>query len=186
MPIALYPYETVALAAICKALRGSNLQVRKPSYTYPSFWTRPLYATAYKPINANTSWQTLLEVKGKPQYIGIIKQFVATSLGSIALTGLEFRLLKNGTALDVTLAPGIEFNKTGPNTYPIVPRDIFLPVNETETVQLEVRNPTGLQAIAIGLLGGWFIDSRDSTVTADSNAVTDGVYSSLVGPTHGG
>jgi len=181
MPVPLYPYEAVALAAICKAMRGSNLQVRRPSYTYPSYWTRPVFRTVYRPVNANTDWSRLVAVSGKPQYVAILRQFVATSLGSIAIAGLEFRILKNGLALDIVLTPGIEFNKDGPNTYPIIPRDFFLPVNETETVEIQVRNPTALQAIAIGMLAGWEIDSRDSTVTSNSNAMVDGVYTPLVG-----
>ena len=184
MPIALLPHEAVAIAAICKALRGSNLQVRRPSYTYPSFWSRPLYKTAYLPINANTDWQDLVVVRGQPQYIGIIKQYVATSLGSMALTGLEFRMLKDGSPLAVTLGAGVEMNKDGPNTYPIIPRNIFLPVNETEQVTLQVRNQTAVQRIAIGLLGGWYFDSRDSIVTSNSNAVVDGVYVPLTGVTY--
>jgi hypothetical protein len=185
MPIALLPHEAVAIAAICKALRGSNLQVRRPSYTYPSFWSRPLYRTAYRAINANSDWQDLVIAQGQPQYIGIIQQYVATSLGSLALAGLEFRILKDGSPLDVSMAPGVEFNKDGPNTYPIVPRDIFLPVNETETVALQVRNPTAVQRIAIGLFGGWYIDSRDSTVTSSTNAVVDSVYTPMVGVPYG-
>lgn len=185
MPVALEPHEIVAIAAICKGLRGSNLQVRSPSYTYPSFWSRPMYVTAYRPINALTDWQDLVVVRGQPQYVGIIKQFAATSLGSIALSGLEFRILKNGSPLDVDLTAGIEFNKDGPNTYPIIPRRIFLPVNETETVAIQVRNPTPVQRIAIGLLGGWYMDSRDSTVTANDNAMVDGVYTPLVGVPYG-
>jgi len=181
MPIALLKHEAVAIAAICKALRGSNLQVRRPSYTYPSFWSRPLYKTAYTAINANTDWQDLVVVQGQPQYIGIIQQYVATSLGSLSAAGLEFRILKNGSPLDVSLAAGVEVNKDGPNTYPIIPRSIFLPVNETERVALQVRNPTAVQRIAIGLFGGWYIDSRDSTVTSNDNAVVDSVYTPLVG-----
>lgn len=186
MPVALLPHEAVAIAAVCKALRGSNLQVRHPSYTYPSFWSRSIFQTAYMAVNAQTDWQTLVRVQGLPQYVGIVKQYVATSLGNIAVAGLEFRMLKNGSVLgSVSFAPGVELSKDGPNTYPVVPRDIFVPVNETETLEIQVRNPTAIQRIGIGLLSGWMIDSRDSTVTSNDNAMVDGVYSSQVGLTYG-
>jgi hypothetical protein len=185
-PIALLPHEAVAIAAACKALRGSNLQVRAPSYTLPSFWSRPLYKTAYLPVNANTDWQTLVLVAGQPQYVAVVHQYVATSLGSLAVTGLEFRMLMNGQPVtSVSMTPGVELNKDGPNSYPVIPRKIFLPVNETQRLEIQVRNPTGIQRVAIGLLGGWFIDARDSTITSDENAVVGTVYTPFVGTTYG-
>jgi hypothetical protein len=181
MPVALLPYEAVAFAAICKAMRGSNLQVRAPSYIQPSFWSRPLYTTNYLAVPAGSGWTTLVAVQGKPQYVAIIRQFVATSLGDVTLTGLEFRFLINGQPTsDIQIQAGVEFNKDGPNSYPIIPRNTFIPVNETQRVEIQVRNPTAMQQIAIGLLSGWFIDSVDSTVTANSNAMVDGVYTSMV------
>lgn len=185
MPVALYPHEAVAIAAVCKALRGSNLQVRPPSYTAPSFWSRSMFVTAYLAIDAQTDWQTLVYVQGVPQFVGVIKQYVATSLGGIAVAGLEFRLTKNGSALGaVTLAPGVEMNKDGPNTYPVIPRDIFIPVNETETVEIQVRNPTAIQRIGVGLFSGWYMNALDSTVTSNNNAMVDGVYTPLIGIPH--
>jgi hypothetical protein len=186
MSVALLPHETVALAAICKALRGSNLQVRQPSYNYPSFWSRPIYKTNYLAVPPNAPWRTLVLVTGLPQYVGILRQFVATSLGSVALTGLRFRFLVNGQPdSNIQLLPGVEYNKDGGNSYPIIPRNFFLPVNETQRVEIQVENPTNVQQIAIGLLAGWYMDSMDSTVTANSNAMVDGVYTPFVGVTYG-
>lgn len=185
MPIALLPYEAVALAAVCKALRGSNLQVRQPSYLRPSFWSRPFYITNYLPVAPNTGWTDLVRVNGLPQYVGVVKQYVATSLGSLVTAGLEFRLFMDGLPMEgVQFSPGMDLNKDGPNTYPVVPRDTFIPVNQTQRLALQVRNPTANQQIAMGTLAGWYFDSVDSTVTSNSNAMVDGVYSSMVGVPH--
>ncbi len=186
MTVPLLPYESVALAAICKAMRGSNLQVRQPSYNYPSFWSRPIYKTNYLAVAPNTGWQTLVLVTGLPQYVGILRQFVATTLGSVAASGLQFRFVINGIpSQDIQLSAGVEFNKDGANSYPIIPRNFFLPVNETQRVEIQVWNPTAVQQIAIGLLAGWFIDARDSTVTSNDNAMVDGVYTPFAGVTYG-
>lgn len=184
MTIALLPYEAVAIAGICKALRGSNLQVRQPTYIEPAFWSRPLYQTAYLPIAPNTGWTDLIVVETRRQYVALLKQYVATSLGDIATSGLLFRMQLNGRALNVNLAAGVEFNKDGPNSYPIIPRNIFLPVNETQHFAVQVSNPTVNQQVAIGMLGGWYMEAVDSTVTADSNAMVDGVSHAEVGPAY--
>lgn len=186
MAIALLPYEAVALAGVCKSLRGSNLQVRRPTYTQPSYWARPLFLTAYTPIPGGTDWTDLIVVQGQKQYIALIKQYVATAYGDLAASGLIFRMTVNGAALtSVDLAAGVEVNKDGPNVYPVIPRSIFLPVNETDRFVLQVKNPTAFQQIAVGLICGWFMDSRDSTVTSDSNAMVDGVSHAAVGPAYG-
>lgn len=186
MPVALLPYEAVAFAGICKALRGSNLQTRRPSYETPPFWSRPIYNTIYVPIPNNTDWTDLVSYAGQPQYVGIIRQYACTTLGDLSASGLLFRMTFNGQPMaNVVLAAGVEINKDGSNTYPIVMRNIFLPVNETQRVAIQVKNPTGIQAIAIGALAGWAMQSVDSTVTADSNAVTEGMDRPVVGVPHG-
>lgn len=185
MAIALLPYEVVALAGICKALRGSNLQVRQPTYIEPSFWSRPIYKTAYMPITPYTDWADLLVLQGTKQYVALIKQYAATSLGDLAVSGLMFRMTLNGSPLNVSLTAGIDVNKDGPNIYPIIPRTIFVPVNETQRFALQVKNPTANQQIAIGMLGGWFMEAMDSAVTLDSNAMVDGVSHAMIGPAYG-
>lgn len=186
MAVDLLPYESVALAAICKAMRGSNMQFREPSYNYPSFWSRPIYTTNYLAVPPNSGWTTLVTVVGLQQYVAIIRQYVATTLGSVAASGLLFRMLINGLpGTDIDLAAGVEFNKLGANSYPIVPRNIFLPVNQTQRVEIQVFNPTAMQQIAIGLLAGWYIDAVDSTVTSNSNAIVDSVYTPFVGTPYG-
>lgn len=186
MPVALETYEAVAIAAICKALRGSNLQVRQPTYNYPSFWSRPIYATKYLTVPGNSGWQSLIIVAGLPQYVGILRQYVATSLGNLAASGLAFRFLINGQPdTNIQLTQGVEFNKDAANSYPIIPRNFFLPVNETQRVELQVQNTGGVQQVAIGLLAGWYMDSRDSTVTSNDNAMVDGVYPPFMGASYG-
>jgi hypothetical protein len=185
MPV-LEKHEAVALVGIVKMMRGSNLQVRAPSYTQPSYWSRPLFQTRMRPILANTDWQDFLVVRGRPQYVAIVKQYVATSVGPLDVSGLEFRFLMDGNPLtSVTLTAGVERNKDGPFAYPVVPRDIFLPVNETQTLSLQVKNPTVFQRSAVGQLSGWLIDSMDSTVTADSNAQVDGISHAMLGAPYG-
>lgn len=186
MTIALLPFEAVAVAGICKALRGSNLQVRQPSYIEPSFWSRPLYQAAYTPIGPNSGWTDLLVLEVRKQYVALIKQYVATSYGDLVTSGLIFRMLKNGVPLsNVSLTSGVETNKDGPMVYPIVPREIFIPVNETERFVLQAQNTSGMQQIAIGLLAGWYMDSVDSTTTSDTNAMVDGVSNAMLGKNYG-
>jgi hypothetical protein len=50
---------------------------------------------------------------------------------------------------------------------------------------LQVKNPTANQQIAIGMLGGWFMEATDATVTSDGNALVDGVSHAMVGPAYG-
>lgn len=180
-PFALERYEMVAFAALCKAMRGTNLQARQPSYTYPSYWSRPIFQTAYLPVPGNTDWMDLVVLTPPKQYVSIVQQYAATSLGDISLSGLLFRMQRNGTLLDVTIAPGVEFNKTSANAYPIIPRKIFIHVNNTQRLVIQVKNPTGVQAVAIGMFGGWSIEAMDANVTSDSNAMVDNRSNAFVG-----
>jgi hypothetical protein len=186
MPVALLPYEAVALAAMCKALRGSALQTRKPTYEVADFWSKPIFTSSYTPVDANTDWQDLVVVAGQPQFVAILKQYVATTLGSVAASGLLFRMALDGLPLNtVSLAAGLDINKDSPTSYPVVPRKFFMAINETHRLSIQVKNPTNFQQMAVGLLVGWYMTSVDSTVTADSNAIAGTVYQGLVGVPNG-
>lgn len=182
MGIALLPYEAVAIAAICKAMRGSNLQLHPPSYTRPSFWSKALFISNYLPVPPKTGWTPLVRATGLKNYVAVIKQYVATSRGDLITSGLEFRMLFDGIPMtSVSLAAGVEMNKSSASSYPVTPRNIFLPVNDVQSVEIQVKNETINQQIAIGLLSGWYFDAMDSSITSNSNAIIGTVYRPFIG-----
>lgn len=183
----LKPHEALAVGGMMTGLAGSNFPLRRPSHTNPSFWSRPLMRTLMRPVPAGQDWTDLVVVQGLSQYIAVVRYYVATSQGDIAVAGLQFRMLLNGSPVTgVTIGAGVEVSKEGPNTYPVIPRLIFQPVLETQTLQLQVKNPTALQRNAIGGFWGWYYEARDSTVFGgNSDDVTDATYPPFVGPGYG-
>ncbi len=177
--------EAITIGAFLASLEGSNLPIRRPSYTEPSFWSRPIFVTRSRPIPANTDWADYLVVTGLKQYIAVVTHYAATSVGDFALSGLEFRYRLDGSILPlgaVDLTPGIERNKTGPMVYPVIPRKLYQPVLETERLVLQVRNPTGIQRVAVGAMYGWYFDSIDSTMFSGAESgIADAIYAGNTG-----
>src|SRR5690606_10965016 len=185
----LAPPEAVALGAFLTSLQGSNLPIRRPSWTDPSFWSLPLIKTKVRPIAAGATWADFLTVSGEPQYIAVVSHYTVTTVGDPAVAGLEFRLRLNGMPLPldaVQLAPGVEFGKTSPTSYPTIPRELFQPVLQTQELALQVRNPTLVQRMAIGAFWGWYYESLDSEVfTGAEQGMTDSIYGAQTGAPYG-
>ncbi len=185
----LAEHEAVALGVFLTSLQGSNLPIRRNSQTRPPFWGLPLAVTRVRPIPAGSGWADYVTVSGRPQYIAIVSHYTATTVGDPDVSGLEFRIRLNGNPLPldaVQLTPGIERNKEGPFSYPTIARELFQPVLETQTLALQVRNPTLIQRMAIGALWGWFYDALDSTVFGGpSSDTTDAIYRGELGTPYG-
>lgn len=180
--------EAAVVGAVIASLQGSNLPIREPSWTAPSFWSRPLFKTVFLPVPANSGWVSALTVSGQPGYIAMVSHFTATSVGDILVSGLQFRIRLDGSPLPasaVNIAPGVEISKAGPNEYPLVPRKLFQPVLQGQTLTIEVNNPTGLQRVALASFNGWFFDTVDaSTLTMAESLNPDATYRGQTGAAH--
>lgn len=145
--------EAVAFAAILESLRdGSALPARRPSYTEPTFWSRPLNRTAIVTMVPDPNWTTLLDLLAPAQYISRITNYAVATVQANTIPGVEFRLLQNGQPLtNVTLPAGVEVCK-GP-TWPLVLRKIDLIATETLSVGIQARN---LGAVPFTVLAGFW------------------------------
>lgn len=174
--------EAFALGGLLLALQGSNVQMRRPSWNRPTFWSRCLAKQIARPVAAGTAMTTLLTVEGLPNYVAVVDRIVMTVVGPTAGTGIRFQALIDGGLVPNTQYPAdIELNKEGPTTYPVESRSWYLPVLQTQELELQVENLGGLQRTVLMAAYGWYYATVDATSVAADNGVTDGAYPPLAG-----
>lgn len=180
--MALQRSEAFALGGFFLALQGSNVQMRLPSWNDPTFWSRSLTKQLARPIPAGTPMTTFLTIKGLLNYVAIIDQLVMTVVGPTAGTGIRFRVLLDGAPVPATTYPAnIDLNKEAPTVYPVIPRPWYLPVLETQTVEIQVENLGGLQRTVLVAAYGWYYSTVDATSVAVDHGVTDAAYTPMAG-----
>lgn len=136
----LQPYERQAFETIVRALPTSNMPVRRPSFNDPTFWSRPLVLTKIEPVAAG-GWVDFLVLPGILNYVYVVNKYVADSFGDNALSGLEFRLVFDGTIPpNFSILPGAEHHKQPVTAFPLVPQKTFFLVEENDNLILQVRN----------------------------------------------
>jgi len=174
--------EAFALGGLMIALQRSNVQMRRPSWNDPTFWSRCLTKQLARPLPAGSPMQTMLTVKGLLNYVAIIDQLTMTVVGPTAGTGIRFQVLLNGGPVPFTNYPsGIELNKDAPTVYPVIPRPWYLPVLETDTIEIQAENLGGLQRTVLVGAYGWYYSTVDATTTAGDNGITDSAYPPVTG-----
>lgn len=147
--------EAVAFAATLESLRdGSALPVRRPSYSEPTFWSRPLNQTAIVVMPPDPNWVTLVDLLAPTQYLTRITEYAVATAQANTVPGVEFRLLQNGSPLtNVTLPAGVEVCKGA--TWPLVLRKIDLIATETLSVGIQARNLGLLPFTVLAGFWGW-------------------------------
>lgn len=174
--------EAFALGGVMLALRGSNVQMRRPSWNNPNFWSRCLTHQLARPLPSGSPMQTFLEIKGLYNYVAIIDKLVMTVAGATAGSGVRFQILADGSPVPFTNYPsGVELNKDAPTVYPVIPRPWYLPVLEGQTIQIQAENLGPFQRIILVGAYGWYYSTVDATTTGADNGVTDAAYTPLTG-----
>lgn len=174
--------EAFALGGLMIAWQRSNLQLRRPSWNRPTFWSRCLTQQIARPLPAGSAMQTFLTVKGLLGYIAVVDQLVMTIVGPMAGSGIRFQVLMNGAPVPFTQYPvNVELGKEGSTTYPVIPRPWYLPVLETDTLEIQAENTGPLQRTVLAGTYGWYYSTIDSTSTQTDKGVTDATYGPVVG-----
>ena len=174
--------EAFALGGLFLALQGSNVQVRRPSWNRPTFWSRSLTKQLARPLPAGSPMQTMLTIKGLANYVAVIDRLVMTVVGPLTGTGIRFQVLLDGGRVPATNYPAnVDLNKEGPTTYPVIPRPWYLPVLETQTVEIQVENLGGLQRTVLLGAYGWYYSTVDATNVGVDHGVTDAAYAPITG-----
>lgn len=170
----LLEYEKQAIRDLVDALPELNLPWRQPSFNDPTFWSRPLNETAIRPIDGSSGWETLLDIKGSTAYTACVEQYVAAPFGSALLADMDFRFVLNGSLVStMSLQNGIEFHKTGPSTFPCVPRRTFFTLRFFDRLQLQVRNNSATAQYAIGAFYGWYFNDTNPNERNVREGITD-------------
>lgn len=174
--------EAFALGGLLLALQGSNVQARRPSWNRPNFWSRSLTHQIARPVPAGTAMTTMLSIKGLLNYVAVVDRLVMTVVGPTAGTGIRFQtLIDGGPVPDTSYPANIELNKEGPIIYPVEPRPWYLPILETQTLEIQVENLGGLQRTVLVAAYGWYYATVDATTIGGDNGVTDGAYPPIAG-----
>lgn len=171
----LEPYEQAALLDIVKAMRGSNVPVRRPSWNLPTFWSRSLTKTVAIPLDASSSWSTILEVTGLNAYTGVVTGYTATAFAPADIANVEFRIAQNGALVpSVSLASGVETNRESGAQFPTFPRSIyFLLQKPTDSLWIQARNNGTLQQMVLCGVFGWYFDNANQAEIGTLEGLTD-------------
>ncbi len=165
--------EQALLAAVQRALRSSNVPLRLPSNSAPTFWSNPLTPTKIQPV-ANGGWAPFLVLRGLVGFVYRVNGYVATTFGDQSLSGVEFRFVLNGTlAPNMSLANGVDHNKESPTTFPVVPQQTFFLIGENDELVIQVQNTNIFQQLVIAGFFGWQYTTADSPQRDRISVITD-------------
>ena len=89
--------EAVALGGFLLAWKNSNLQVRRPSWNRPTFWSRSLTSQLARPVPAGTPMSNFLSISGLLNYVAVVDQLVMTIVGPMTGAGIRFEIDVNGS-----------------------------------------------------------------------------------------
>lgn len=171
----LEAYEQAALDSIVKAMRSSNVPVRRPSWNNPTFWSKSLTRTLAIPLEPSTSWSTVLEVKGLNGYTGIVEGYTATSFSPAAIADVEFRLAYKGALIPtVDFVSDVERNRESATLFPTFPQSTyFILDNDQSSLWIQARNNGAVQQMILCGFFGWYFDSQNQTERTTLEGMTD-------------
>lgn len=170
----LLDYEKQALRDLADALPVINVPWRQASFNNPTFWSKPLVITSAVPVNPGSTWTDVIDLFGRAASSALVNGYTATCFGDAAIDDLEYRFLYNGSLPPfVTILPGVEYNKTGPSIFPVIPRETFFIVRPIDRLQLQVRNNSASPRYSIAALYGWFFDDNNPYEINVREGITD-------------
>ncbi len=157
-------------------LRDSNVPLRRPSWTDPTFWSRPLIKTVVIPIEASTSWTTVLTVDGLVNYSARITGYTAAPQGDAALSQVRFRFIYRGRLLDNVSfgANAFEHNRENALLFPTFPQKMFFLCERPGTpLSIQVINDGVFQQTVLCAFYGYYYDNSNQAEKNDLEGVTD-------------
>ncbi len=162
--------------ALMRLLRNSNIPMRLPSWSNPTFWSRPLIETKMLPIEASSSWQDIVSVAGLNNYSGAITGFTATPLGDASLSQVSFRFVYQGKLLSqISLgAPTFENNRQNALLFPTFPQSLYMIVERPDTIlKIQALNSGVFQQTVLCAFFGYYYDNSNQAEKNDLEGLTD-------------
>ncbi len=171
----LEAYEQAALDSIVKAMRSSNVPVRRPSWNEPTFWSRSLTKTLPIPLAPSTSWSTILTVEGLSGYTGIVEGYTATPFAPAAIAAVDFRLAYNGALIpSVDFVSNVERNRETPTLFPTFQQDTYFILDNPQTsLWIQARNNSAVQQMILCGFFGWYFDNMNQAERGTLEGMTD-------------
>jgi hypothetical protein len=172
--MALTPTEALAVGAAFTALQRGTIPVRRPSYTRPPMWSRPLTITSAAPIVGGGGWVDVLVVPPIVSYRAVVKSYIATTQVGQAVSGVDFRFMLDAAFVDtVQIGAGTEISKDAPSTYPCVWRNVFFFLTDRQTLRLQARNNSVFARTVLAGVYGWYADSAHDSSEQNSGVIAD-------------
>ncbi len=161
---------------LMQLLRNSNVPLRRPSWTQPTFWSRPLIRTIMIPVEASSSWSTILAVSGLNGYSAVVTGYVATPLGDASLSQVRFRFVYQGRLVSsMSLgASAFEHNRESPTLFPTFPQSTaFICERVDTTLSIQAINDGVFQQPVLCAFYGYYYDNMNQAEKSDIEGVTD-------------
>lgn len=154
--------------ALADVARVTSIPLREPSYSRPTFWSKPLLEMRARIIPPLTDWTPYITLQSglanfPAGFSATVQYFIATSVVDPATSGVTWRFLYQGGIMDVNqfvLVPGIDLNversAAVPNPWPSQVRRIAQIIMNGEQFVLQVKNTSGVNQRALAALSGWY------------------------------
>jgi hypothetical protein len=167
--------EKAAVGAVLASLPGSNLQIRRPSWTGQTFWSKGVAATNHAPIaGLQVAWVDWLTITGNTNWRTVINKYVLTTYEAMVSPGVEFRILMNGyPMIGMVMQNGVEAFKNPGNVWPAIHRRAFITVGETDRLVVQARNLSAGQKTVVAMMTGWMYPAVMNMEKSEVSGVTD-------------
>ncbi len=175
MPLDLSPAKAAAMEEVLRAMRDSNVPLRRPSFSNPTFWSRPLISTIAVPLAADTVWSDILTVNGLSGYSGMVTGYVATAYGDTSLAATRFRIIYNGSHVDtVDFVSSVERNRESATLFPTFPQATFFNLlSDKDSLTIQAINDGTFQQLVLCAFYGWYYDNSNQAERGSLGELTD-------------
>ncbi len=167
--------EATVFAALLQSLReGSALPIRRPSYTEPTYSSRPIAATAAVPIPVDGAWHDVLVLPVPIQYFNVVTDYAIATQEALTDPGVTFRMLLNGSPLpSVSFPAGIDLCKVDGDPWPLHRRPTWITFAPPDVLSIQAMNAAAVPKTALAAFWGWSYDTINSERGSTGEGITD-------------
>lgn len=151
------------LALFTATLRGAEIPTELVPWQSMRERSTPFSATSTRSLTGPSRWAAVLTWPVFPGQVSVLNSYVATTMGDLTTSGVEFRLKRGGRALQgVSFATGVDRCKTAATAYPVRWQPMFLLMQDQQPLVLEARKTSAGSAVVLAGFVGWRYDSPNA------------------------
>ena len=151
------------LALFTATFRGAEIPTESVPWQDARARSTPSMITSTRTLTGPSRWAPVVAWRAAPGQMAALDRYVATVLGDLAASRVEFRLKRGGRLLPgVTFTPGVDRHKASATDYPVRWQPMFMLMQDQQDLVLEARKLTAGAAVVLAGFGGWRYDSPNS------------------------